>query len=78
MARKWGLPEEHVRASIIKMLDKGYLYQRFKYVDFNRRVKVIALKWEKLIEEGIWDPEKEQVHFPEKMKGLACVEKITH
>lgn len=74
VARQWEIPEDLVRASIIKMLDKGYLYQRFKYINYNRRVKVLALKWEKLIEEGIWDPEKEQVHFPKKTKDLASVE----
>ena len=74
VARRWEIPEDHVRASILRMLDQGYIYQRFKNVDFNRRVKVVALRWEKLIEEGIWDPEKEQVRFPEKTKDLACVE----
>ena len=58
VAKKKNLPMEQVRATIIKMLDEGYLYQRIKYVEFNRKVKVICPKWEKLIEDGIWDPEK--------------------
>lgn len=61
VAKKKNLPMEQVRATIIKMLDEGYLYQRIKYVEFNRKVKVICPKWEKLIEDGIWDPEKGRV-----------------
>lgn len=68
VARNCGMPEDQVKAAILKMLDIGYIYQRFKYVAFNRRVKVIALKWEKLIEEGIWNPDKEQIIFPFERK----------
>lgn len=66
VARQRNLPEEQVRATIIKMLDEEYLYQRFHYVEFGRKVKVIAPKWEKLIKDGIWDPENGKVRFPER------------
>lgn len=63
VSRRRNLPDEQVRATIIKMLDEGYLYQRFRYVEFGRKVKVIAPKWEKLIEDGIWDSENGKVIF---------------
>ncbi len=66
VSRQRHLPEEQVKATIIKMLDEGYLYQRFHYVEFGRKVKVIAPKWEKLIEDGIWDPEKGSVRFSDR------------
>lgn len=63
VARQKNLPEEQVRATIIKMLDEGYLYQKIHYLEFGHKVKVIAPNWEKLIKDGIWNPEKGQVQL---------------
>lgn len=61
VARRYKISTDHVKAAIIRMLDEGYIYQKYKYVDFNRKVKVIVPQWEVLIANGIWDPTNDKV-----------------
>lgn len=58
VAQRNSLPAEQIRATIFWMMDKGYIYQKMQRVSFNKSVKVVALNWEKLIEEHLWDAEK--------------------
>ena len=47
-----------VETVLKKMLELGYLYQKQTAISF-KTIKTIAVKWELLIRDGLYDPEKE-------------------
>ena len=47
-----------VEAALHKMLELGYLYQKQTAISFNT-IKTIAVKWDLLIKDGLYDPEKD-------------------
>lgn len=56
VARKNEVPADEIRSVLTDMMEKGYLYQRYRRVEFNKQVKIVAANWEKLIADGLWDP----------------------
>lgn len=56
VARKNQVPEEKIRAILNVMLNKNYLYKRQQYVEFNKKIPVLAANWDLLIQEGLYTP----------------------
>ncbi len=49
--------QEAIHAALQEMVDKGYAYQREVPVAFNRKIKIICADWDRLCEDGLWDPD---------------------
>ena len=49
-----------IETALEKMLELGYLYQKHTAISFNT-VKTIAVKWDMLIRDGLYDPEKDRI-----------------
>lgn len=48
-----------VEIAVNKMLELGYLYKKLTVISSFNTVKTIAAKWELLIKDGLYDPEKD-------------------
>ena len=47
-----------VEDAVAKMLELGYLYQKQRTLPSFDSIKILRANWEKLIEDGLYDPEK--------------------
>ncbi len=56
VASRNNLPEEHIEIALSEMCDKNYLYKTPKRLDFNTNIKVLAVNWDILIQEGLYKP----------------------
>ncbi len=50
------VPKEDVKLALSRMMEKGYIYQKEFNVTFTKRVRSVAVNWDKLIEDGLWIP----------------------
>ena len=57
VAERNQVSQDSVRSALQEMMSKGYVYQREVPIDFNRKIKIICANWERLIEDGLWNPD---------------------
>lgn len=53
VVKKSGAERDQIKTALSEMLDKGYLYQKFRDIG-NRRIKVTCADWDKLERDGIY------------------------
>lgn len=56
VSRYNAVPRGTVHSTLSKMVDLGYIYQKDYRVSFERKIKIIAVNWELVIQEGLWKP----------------------
>ena len=64
VARHYNIPQTEAYATVSDMLNKGFLVQKQRRVDFNRSVKIVAADWDKLIQAGLWEPTTQVASSP--------------
>ena len=64
VARHYNIPQTEAYATVSDMLNKGFLVQKQRRVDFNRAVKIVAADWDKLIQAGLWEPTTQVASSP--------------
>jgi len=57
VCKKRNLQIRPVKTVLARMLDEGYLYQRSHSFGVNRKTKVICADWDRLISEGLFEPD---------------------
>lgn len=58
VANTYGVPNDRVVDALRKMLDMGYLSQVVQKSAHGRDMRVLKIHWERMIKDGIWDPNK--------------------
>ncbi len=53
---RFGALPEYTRRVLQELIDEGYIYQKEQRMRFGKTIKALATDWERLIKEGIWDP----------------------
>lgn len=59
VVNRYGAIQEHTRRVLQELIDEGYVYQKEQKLRFGKTIKALATDWERLIKEGIWDPERQ-------------------
>lgn len=49
------VPKDRIIDAMRRMIDDGYLYQRERYISFNHKTRVVAVRWEKVRANGLWE-----------------------
>ena len=62
VARNNKVPCDRIIDAMRKMLDIGYLTQKDQVSTYGRDMRVLKINWDKMIEDGIWDPDR-VLHF---------------
>ena len=61
VVRKYDVNAGEVHTVLSAMIARGLVVQKDYDVEFKKTIKIIAANWDKLIEEGYWDPAEQRV-----------------
>lgn len=59
VVNRYGAMPEYTRTVLQELIDEGYIYQKEQRLRFGKTVKALATDWERLIKEGLWNPDRQ-------------------